>query len=137
MSRALADLDPRFLAMVQPWLDDWNQRRTGYDLLITCTFRTLNEQATLYAQGRTTPGPIVTHARPGQSAHNYGLAIDVVPVYLGKLIWDGNDPIWQKVGNCGLEHGLEWYGMPAAPFRELPHFQLPNWPRVVNTHASA
>lgn len=39
-------------------------------------FRSIAEQDTLYAQGRTTPGKIVTNARGGQSFHNFGLAID-------------------------------------------------------------
>ena len=39
-------------------------------------FRSIPEQARLYAQGRTVPGPIVTKAPPGLSFHNYGLATD-------------------------------------------------------------
>jgi peptidoglycan L-alanyl-D-glutamate endopeptidase CwlK len=127
MSRALADLKPGFLAMVQPFLEDWRAQADGYDLIVTCTLRTLEEQASLYAQGRTAPGPIVTNARPGQSAHNYGYAIDVVPVLHGKAIWDGTHPIWQEIGNFGQSRGLQWYGAPDAPFLEDPHFQLPNW----------
>ena len=39
-------------------------------------YRSIPEQNLLYAQGRTTPGNIVTKARGGQSYHNQGLAID-------------------------------------------------------------
>ena len=42
------------------------------------TLRTFAEQAEIFAQGRTKPGKIVTNARPGLSAHNYGLAVDIV-----------------------------------------------------------
>lgn len=42
------------------------------------TLRTFAEQNALYAQGRTTPGAIVTYARGGQSFHNFGLAFDWV-----------------------------------------------------------
>lgn len=44
-------------------------------------FRSFAEQDKLYAQGRTNKSkPIVTNARGGYSAHNYGLAIDFVIV---------------------------------------------------------
>lgn len=39
-------------------------------------FRSVAEQDRLFLQGRKTPGPIVTKARGGQSAHNFGIAID-------------------------------------------------------------
>ena len=44
------------------------------------TLRTFKEQNAIYAQGRTTPGSIVTYAKGGQSYHNYGMAIDIVLV---------------------------------------------------------
>jgi hypothetical protein len=47
--------------------------------LIYCR-RTMEEQAKLYAKGRTSGGRIVTKAKPGQSFHNYGLAFDWVPL---------------------------------------------------------
>jgi peptidoglycan L-alanyl-D-glutamate endopeptidase CwlK len=37
---------------------------------LTCTHRPAEEQTTLYAQGRTAPGPIVTWAKAGESKHN-------------------------------------------------------------------
>lgn len=39
-------------------------------------YRSFEEQDALYAQGRTTPGDIVTNAKGGESAHNYGCATD-------------------------------------------------------------
>jgi len=44
----------------------------------------MEEQAMLYAQGRSRPGKILTQAKPGQSYHNYGLAFDWVPLKTGK-----------------------------------------------------
>jgi len=41
--------------------------------------RSFDEQESLYAKGRTTPGDIVTWARGGDSMHNYGLAVDAAP----------------------------------------------------------
>lgn len=43
--------------------------------------RTKAEQDALYAQGRTTAGPIVTNAKFGQSYHCFGLAIDFAIMY--------------------------------------------------------
>ena len=48
--------------------------------LIYCGRRTMEEQAALYAKGRTVGGKIVTKAKPGESYHNYGLAFDWVPL---------------------------------------------------------
>lgn len=39
--------------------------------------RTFDEQNKLYAQGRTSPGNVVTNARAGYSNHNFGIAWDV------------------------------------------------------------
>jgi peptidoglycan L-alanyl-D-glutamate endopeptidase CwlK len=58
-------------------------------------YRTFPEQAKLYAQSRTAPGPRVTNSKPGQSYHNYGLAFDFNLVYdldgngtYEKVSWD-------------------------------------------------
>lgn len=124
-SRSLNDLRPEIRPKVDAFLDACTT--AGIDLLVTCTLRSSAEQNALYAQGRTIPGPIVTRAQAGQSAHNYGLAIDVVPMVNGKPDWNGGDPVWQQVGALGQAQGLEWYGAPGQSFPELPHFQHPNW----------
>jgi len=125
MSRDLNDLHPEFRPFVDGFLED--VKGVGIDILVTCTSRTNAEQASLYAEGRTAPGRIVTNAKPGQSAHNYGLAIDIVPVINGKLCWDDANPVWQEIGKIGMARGLVWLGAPGSPFREYPHFQMPNW----------
>lgn len=130
MSRSLDDLRPQCRALVDPFLADC--KAAGLDLIVTCTSRTNAEQDALYAQGRTTPGGIVTNARAGQSAHNYGLAIDIVPVVNGKPDWNGADAVWQQIGHLGQARGLEWYGAPEAKFKELPHFEVPGWRALVD-----
>ena len=125
MSRSLDDLRPEIRIMVDPWLADC--AASDIDVLVTCTLRTNEDQAVLYAQGRTTPGRIVTNARPGQSAHNYGLALDVVPLVHGKPDWSGNSPVWQEMAALGQAHGLQWLGAPGSPFIEQAHFQHPDW----------
>ena len=124
-SRSLNDLRPEVRPLVDAFLDAAAAKEI--DLLVTCTLRSNAEQEALYAQGRTTPGAIVTDAPPGQSAHNYGLAMDVVPMVNGKPDWQGSDPVWQQIGVLGQAAGLEWAGSPGFPFHELAHFQFPNW----------
>jgi peptidoglycan L-alanyl-D-glutamate endopeptidase CwlK len=128
MSRSLDDLRPEVRSMVDAFLASC--AAAGIDVLVTSTSRTNEEQAALYAKGRTAPGPKVTNAPPGQSAHNFGLAIDIVPMVNGKPDWRGADLVWQQVGALGQAAGLEWAGAPGFPFPEEPHFQLPNWRTV-------
>lgn len=51
------------------------------DFSVTYGYRSYEEQAALYAQGRTTPGPIVTWSKPGESKHNISPspAVDIAP----------------------------------------------------------
>lgn len=132
MSRSLDDLRPEVRPLVDAFLAACQS--TGIDVLVTCTSRTNDEQAALYAKGRSAAPLgrrfIVTDAPPGQSAHNYGLAIDVAPIVNGKLDWNGADPVWQQLGQLGQAAGLEWAGELGFPFPEEPHFQLPNWRTV-------
>ena len=128
-SRKLTDLHPQMQPMVTRFLA--NARAAGIDLLATCTYRSNEEQAALYAIGRTKPGRIVTNAKPGRSTHNNtlngkpaALAVDVVPLRDGKPVWSASDPVWKRVGEIGEKVGLEWAGR-WTTFREYPHFQHP------------
>ena len=128
-SRKLTDLHPQMQPLVTRLLA--NARAAGIDLLVTCTYRSNEEQTALYAIGRTKPGRIVTRAKAGQSKHNYtlngkpaALAVDVVPLRDGKPIWSASDPVWKQVGEIGEKVGLEWAGR-WTTFREYPHFQHP------------
>lgn len=128
-SRRLEDLHPLMRPMVGAFLVFCAGE--GIDILVTCTYRSDEEQARLYAQGRTKPGAKVTNAKPGQSMHNFrfdgkpaSLAVDVVPMQHGKPVWSASAPVWQRVGKLGEEAGLEWAGR-WKRFREFPHFQHP------------
>ena len=71
----LSGLWPPFAEAVRyllAWADHY-----GLDPVVTEGYRTRERQELLYAQGRTRPGAIVTQARGGESAHNYGLAADI------------------------------------------------------------
>jgi peptidoglycan L-alanyl-D-glutamate endopeptidase CwlK len=88
-------------------------------------FRTYAEQDSLYAQGRTAPGSIVTHARAGYSNHNFGIAFDV-GVFEGNTYLD-DSPKYKAVGVLGTDLGLEWGGN-WKTIVDQPHFQLrPSW----------
>ena len=102
-------------------------KEQGIDLKITFGLRTFEEQQKIYDQGRTEVSKakgekIVTKAKPGQSFHNYGLAIDVVPIVKGKADWESK--IWSKIGEIGKSVGFSWGG-DWKSFKDLPHFEYP------------
>lgn len=93
-------------------------------------YRSIERQAFLYAQGRTTPGPKITWARPGESLHGYGLAVDIVfdkePLKAG-ITWtweggyaDANGDNYDKIAAILKRQGLEWLGDSNI---ERAHFQ--------------
>lgn len=97
----------------------------GIPLEIVQAERSMQQQAEIYAQGRTQPGPVVTNAKPGDSYHNYGLAFDVVPtVYKSLPDWNPSGSLWQTIGEIGEGLGLEWGGRWRTP--DKPHFQIPS-----------
>ena len=97
------------------------EQELGITLRVTQGFRTYAEQDALYAQGRTTPGDIVTNARGGYSNHNFATAFDVVEVRPnGSINWS---PDWDAIGQIGTDMGLEWGGN-WTTFVDRPHFQL-------------
>lgn len=98
--------------------------KQGVVVLVTQALRTVAEQDALYAIGRTKPGKIVTKAKGGASWHNYGLAIDCVPIdALGKADWNVQHPSWQIMVNSMKAQGFEWGG-DWKTFKDRPHFQI-------------
>lgn len=79
----------------------------GIHPFITQTLRSFEESDSLYAQGRTKPGPIVTNAPGGSSLHNYGLALDFVILKDGKMNWTV-DKNWMIVVECFKKRGWKW-----------------------------
>jgi peptidoglycan L-alanyl-D-glutamate endopeptidase CwlK len=128
-SRSLDDLNPKVAAMAKQFM--LKCAAEGINVLVTCTYRSFEEQDALYARGRTILWEHgqrvkkVTNARAGQSFHNYRLAFDVVPLRNGKPVWSttgADELLWQRLGNIGESVGLEWAGR-WRTFREMPHFQ--------------
>lgn len=103
----------------------------GIDILITDGFRSSEEQNGLHEQGRTAPGNVVTHARGGESYHNYGLAIDfALRIGNGEVVWDlarddnGNgERDWYEVAAIGKELGFSWGG-DWQGFKDYPHLEM-------------
>ena len=146
----LADMQPEVRAVFSGFLDDCKDR--GHHLLVHSGCRTLEEQARLYRRSRNSlevghkvdqlrmngfdflaealervgpqaQGPWATNAAPGESWHNYGMAIDAVLIVDGKPDWDVHFlPEWQEVGQIAVAHGLEWAGNWKRS-REYVHFQ--------------
>jgi peptidoglycan LD-endopeptidase CwlK len=81
-------------------------------------FRTPHRQDELYAQGRTTSGPIVTNAKALQSAHQYGLGFDLI---FEKYNWNppNYSEWWAVLGEEGRKLGLKWGG----EWSDYPHFE--------------
>lgn len=95
----------------------------GVHPYIDQTYRTFEESNKLYAQGRTTPGQIVSNAKGGQSWHNYGLALDFHLQINGKDIWDEKNQNWMVVVNCFKQHGFTWGGNFPGTFKDYPHLE--------------
>jgi peptidoglycan LD-endopeptidase CwlK len=125
-------LDASFRPLVEALLDCG--AAVGLVPEVSCGMRTMQEQEMLYEQGRTRPGAKVTNAKPGESAHNYGLAVD---------IWfckkDGSasfDPksyqkLWDAAVLVGLDKkGLSWSGN-WVTFQEKAHFELVGWKTLI------
>ncbi len=124
-------------------------------LRVTQGLRTWAQQDQLYAQGRTAPGvpcnhggtsravgtcdlhPLglpVTKARGGESAHNFGYALDPAPDDPAfpdwHPDWHEEDERWRlflmTARECGLAEGATWRTFPDAPHLYLP--ELPATP---------
>lgn len=71
-----------------------------------------------------------TWAGPGQSGHQYGVALDGVPTLGGKPLWDDETPEdldrWLEWGRLLVAAGFEWAGY-WTQHRERPHGQLPGF----------
>jgi hypothetical protein len=97
-----------------------DMERLGHPVRLVEGFRSIDRQNALYAQGRTTPGAIVTNAKGGESLHNYGVAVDYV---FRKEGYNASDALWKKLGDVGKSYGFEWGG-DWVGFVDRPHFQL-------------
>ncbi len=120
--RRLTKVHPELATRITALLDILTQH--GLQVEVVQGLRTFAEQDALFAQGRSRPGPVVTRARGGQSNHNYGLAVDMVPFNNGQPNWNAPLGVWTTIGTEAEKLGLEWGG-DWKKFVDKPHVQLP------------
>ena len=126
----LAGVDPRLAAVVRD-----AALRTPQRFIVIEGRRTPERQRELYAQGRTTPGKIVTWTL--QSKHLDGLAVDLAPVKPGGTIDWTNPKAFDAIAKAMLaaaevlEYRVRWganWNMNGKPRErgesDSPHFEL-------------
>lgn len=97
-------------------------QKQGLDLRVRSGLRSCAEQNALYAQGRTTPGPMVTEAPGCTSWHVTGRAIDADPVVrstgqvasIASGAYAVAGQIWERLGG-------KWGGR--FDFQDYGHFE--------------
>jgi hypothetical protein len=100
---------------------------TGRKWAVSDALRTMAQQREIYAQGRTKPGRVVSNAKPGQSAHNFGYAVDLWPLKAnGDFDWCAKVDLFKKMGAIATELGLTWGGTFRTLF-DAPHVENPKW----------
>lgn len=98
----------------------------GHPITPVSKNRTAEEQAALYAKGRTKPGSVVTEktGKPGdESKHQTGDAVDFAFLKDGQPSYGEKHP-WDLLGTKAKEVGLEWGG-DWTSLVDRPHVQQP------------
>lgn len=124
-SRRIEDLLPECQEKYS--LFEARMKEAGIDYIVTCTYRSQDEQDALYAQGRTRPGRKVTWTRA--SRHTSRKAFDIAIMVNGKICWNpsldaDNDgvPEYTEAGLIGESVGLRWGGRFSSP--DAPHYEI-------------
>lgn len=129
MNEKLVGVHPRLARIVPRILTA--MELLGHPMLVTAGVRTAEEQAALYAQGRTAPGSIVTNADGVVKKSNhqpkgdgYGHAVDCAFVDdHGTASWADSHP-WRLYGEMAKALGCKWGG-DWTTFTDRPHIELP------------
>lgn len=130
----MTERDKKRLIGVHPTLTDAIERildvmeAEGAPMFVVQGVRTAEQQAELYAQGRTKPGGIVTnkdgyHFRSDHQPKDdgYGYAVDCA--FVGKQPFDPRHP-WQTYGEQVEGWGLIWGGRWSHPVDSV-HAEMP------------
>ena len=114
MINDLSALHPYFRNKVEALIAACSAK--GIQLAVVETYRTRAKQNEYRSMGR-----IYTRSTGGHSKHQYGLAVDVVPIVDSVAQW--HDPVlWKKIGNAGERLGLRWGGRWRHPY-DPGHFE--------------
>lgn len=124
--KRVSELHPRVKEDFLHFIED-AEKGLDITLRVVQGLRTFAEQYELYMHGRTkffdakgNKLGIVTKAKAGKSWHNYGCAIDVVPLINGRPNWSFN---YEKLVKF-MPSGMEWGGAWKEGFTDKPHFQI-------------
>lgn len=127
----IAKVHPELRPELTKIVEEIQTKLTGNATMrLTQGLRTIDYQNSLYAQGRTTKGSIITNAKGGQSLHNYGLAVDFCLILDGKTMsyneakdFDGDSIAdWKEVVNVFKAYGWKWGG-DFKSIKDSPHFE--------------
>lgn len=133
----LNTLHPKFRpSAIEAWTEAQSVMPSNVEIIVIQGLRTFAESDALYAQGRTTPGPIVTKSAAGQSYHNYGLAFDFSMITNGKEDYIVG-PHWMQVVAIMEKYGMFWGGNFPEGFHDNPHFENHygiNWRQLLAKH---
>lgn len=126
---ALGGLHPKVRKDFQDFIEECEEQ-FNITLRIVQGFRSFAEEDALYAKGRTVKGDnarpdhpmgdVVCNSKGGQSYHNYGLAIDIVPIDGKKEDWKFN---YARIVNIGAQWNITWGGNFPGSFKDYDHFE--------------
>lgn len=120
--RDISVLHPQVRDAVQRTIADLQAE--GHQFEVFEAFRMPQRQNYLFGQGRGRAGAIITQAKPWESYHQYGLAVDAVLKVNGKWSWDASAEYiqaWERLHAIAESYGLETLRF------ERPHIQLANF----------
>ena len=110
----------------------------GIELAIVESYRTHSKQNEYKSMGGN-----YTRSGGGKSKHQYGLAVDVVPMIGSVAQWD-NAKLWRKVGVIGEQLGLRWGGRWKSLYDPChfewtgglssSHLSSGQWPHIPKAH---
>lgn len=104
-------------------------RSRGIPMFAHCVMRSCFDQQAVYMAGRS-------NAPPGQSPHQYGLAVDLIHGVHG---WELHKRSWAIIGHIGKEVAarigvrVEWGGDWQDPW-DPAHWQVANWRELVHVN---
>jgi peptidoglycan L-alanyl-D-glutamate endopeptidase CwlK len=120
-SRNIDDLHPVVARGCRELIRRMGEIRPNDPVGINQTWRDIDYQNWLFAQGRTRPGNVVTNAIGGQSPHNYRVAFDIHKNIRGQEFSDIS--FFNDAGRIWVEMGGVWGGN-FRSFVDRPHFEF-------------
>lgn len=125
-TRSLSSAHPALVERYLLLAEDFAREHAPSSLVVTCTYRSVEEQQRLYAQGRTVPGKIVTNIDGirVKGMHNFtpSHAIDVAVSVNDEIQW--SEPLYHPLVELAARHGLVSGGS-WIHFKDWPHIEGP------------